>query len=382
MNNEIKKIAEETREEYISFLKDVVEIESPTDYKEGLDKVSAYFIEKAKEKGFKTEIFPQEVAGDVAVITLNPEVNERPICLSGHIDTVHALGYFGYPAVTYEGNKMIGPGICDCKGSCVCGFWVLDILSRIGYKKRPVMLLLQTDEETSSVQSNHATINYICERSKDAVAFFNIEPCYTGNGITMVRKGICKLKFTIKGIADHAAECYNGANALVEAAYKIIELEKYKDPNSITMSCDVLHAGKAVNTVPDLCEFYVDSRFVDEERYAKIKEIAKEVANTVHIKGTSCEVSEMSYRPSMPLSKLNTDLLEKVNEILDIAGLETLVVRNSGGGSDAAYVTQANIPVVDSIGIIGDYAHKREEYIDLDRYTIPPIRLATIIEKL
>jgi len=382
---ETKKILETVdslKEEYLKFLKEVTEIESPTDDKEGVDRVADYFVEKAKLKGWKTEIFKQNVSGNVAIITLNADVNEKPFCLSGHIDTVHKKGYFGHPCVIVDGDKMIGPGICDDKGGCVNGFWAMDVLDRLGFRERPVMLLLQSDEETSSKGSNKETINYICERAKDAHCFLNLEPCYTGNGVTIQRKGICKLEFIIDGIAEHAATCFDGANALVEAAYKIIELEKYKDRDNITISCDVLNAGKAVNTVPDKCVFYADSRFKNEEQYAEIKKIAKDVADTVHIEGTSCVVNELSYRASMPLVKKNIEFLNKVNELFEKEGLEKLVVNNSLGGSDAAYVTLAGIPVIDSIGPIGDHAHKIEEYITISKFPIPTKRIATIIANL
>ena len=76
-----------------------------------------YFIEKAKKLGFKTAVFEQKTAGNVVVITMNPDSKEKPICLSGHNDTVHPVGFFGEPCVKFEDNKMIGPGVCDCKGN-------------------------------------------------------------------------------------------------------------------------------------------------------------------------------------------------------------------------------------------------------------------------
>ncbi len=373
---------ESLKDKYVSFLKEVVEIEDPTDYKEGVDKVGEYFINKAKELGFKTEVFRQDVSGNVVVITMNSSLGTAPFCLSAHMDTVHKIGYFGNPCVTFEGDKMIGPGVCDDKSGCVAGFWAMEALKIMGYDKRPVMLLLQSDEETSSKQSNKATINYICERAKDAVGFLNLEPCYTGNGVTLKRKGICKLKFTVKGIAEHGATCMDGANALAEAAYKIIELEKYKDRDNITMSCDVITAGKAVNTVPDQCVFYVDTRFKNEEQYATIKSVAKEISEKVHIKGTSCVVEELSYRPSMPLSQKNVDFFNWINRLFNSLNMEELVENNSLGGSDAAYVTQRDIPVIDSIGPIGDHAHKREEYVDLSKFSVSPKRIAAIIANI
>ena len=80
----------------------------------------------------------------------------------------------------------------------------MDALSEIGYDKRPIMLLLQSDEETSSRESNKETIKYIVERSKEAVAFFNMEPCVNNRGVILERKGIAKFEFTVLGKSEHA----------------------------------------------------------------------------------------------------------------------------------------------------------------------------------
>ena len=186
------EIIESKKEEYINFLKETAEIESPTTYKKGVDAVGEYFIKKGEEKGFKTEVFKQEKAGNAVIITMNPDSKEKPVCLSGHMDTVHPVGSFGEPCVKFEDNKMIGPGVCDCKGGCVNAFWAMDALKEMGYNKRPVMLLLQSDEETSSRESNCETIKYIIKKAENAVAFFNMEPCVYETSVILERKGIAK----------------------------------------------------------------------------------------------------------------------------------------------------------------------------------------------
>ena len=58
------EVIESKRDEYITFLKEIAEIESPTPYKEGVDAVGRYFIEKAAGHGWKTEVFEQKTAGN------------------------------------------------------------------------------------------------------------------------------------------------------------------------------------------------------------------------------------------------------------------------------------------------------------------------------
>ena len=376
---ELFEIIDSKTEEYLTFLKEITEIESPTTFKEGVDAVGEYFIEKAKKRGWKTEVFPQEKAGNVVVITMNDEVKERPFCLSGHIDTVHPLGLFGNPCVKIEGNRMTGPGVCDCKGGCVNAFWVMDALSEIGYKKRPIMLLLQTDEETSSRESNKETIRYIAKRSKDAVAFFNMEPSILDTGVILERKGIAKFEFTVSGTSEHASKCYDGASAIAEAASKILKLEKYKDEDGITCNCGTIKGGTVPNTVPEKCVFSLDTRFKNEEQYKEICGIIHKVAEEKIVLGTCCTVREIGYRPSMPRSEKNYGLLDEINKSIKNAGLEEIKTIFTFGGSDAAYITLAGIPVIDSIGAIGDNVHNTNEYILTDKFSLPTKRIAAFI---
>ena len=69
-----------------------------------------YLLDFAQKQGWKTEQLPHAVAGDVGVITLNAEATGAPIALSGHLDTVHAIGSFGTPPVHIDEEKLYGPG--------------------------------------------------------------------------------------------------------------------------------------------------------------------------------------------------------------------------------------------------------------------------------
>ena len=370
---------DKTQDEYLNFLKEIVALESPTTDKKGVDAVGAYFIQKAKEHGWKTEVFQQKTAGNVVVITMNGESTEAPVCLSGHMDTVHPVGLFGDPCVRIDGDRMIGPGVCDCKGGCVNAFWVMDALSQMGYQKRPVMLLLQTDEETSSRESGGETIRYITERSKDAVAFFNMEPSLWDNGVILERKGIAKFEFRISGVSQHAGRCYDGASAIAEAANKILKLEQYKEKDGITCNCGTIQGGTVPNTVPDACSFSLDTRFATEEQYREVSAFVRQVAEETSIPQTYCEVKEIGYRPPMPKFENNYELLRASNRILQNAGLHELEAVVAFGGSDAAYVALAGIPVIDSIGPVGNLMHSPNEYIEIDKFPLPTKRIAAII---
>jgi len=363
--------------EYIKILEEFCLIESPTEYKEGVDAASNYIIKKAEAFGWKVERQKQEIAGDCICITMNPDATQAPVCLSGHVDTVHPVGLFGTPAVRIDGDKMYGPGAADCKGGIVAALLAMAALDEEGFRTRPIKLILQSDEETDSQESNLTTVQYMCECARDAVAFLNCEPTLAGT-VVLKRKGIAKYVFNVAGKGEHGAWCFNGISAITEAAHKIIELEKYKDQNGITANCGVISGGTKVNSVPEKCIFEVDFRFSSNEEFLEVKKIAQKVAETSYVEGTKCELVLTGIRDAMELTDTNIKLLEKVNEIFEATNLSKLTPRSTGGGSDAAYTTQCGIPTVDSFGVECGDTHSKNEYALIPSLKESAKRLAAI----
>ena len=350
------------KDEYLKVWVDVCNIESPTRYKVGVDAVGNYFAALSEKKGWLVERFPQPVAGDVLCITMNPDAKKEPICFSGHMDTVHEIGLFGNPPVRIEGDKLYGPGAEDCKGGVVAGFLAMDALDRCGFRDRPVRMLLQSDEEGGSSVSGKATINYMCQRAQGSVAFFNLEGGESDEAC-IERKGIVTFLLTVKGVSAHSSNCAKkGANAIAEMAYKIIELEKLKDDSGLTCNCGVISGGSVPNTVPDTCQLKINIRYANAEQLQWVREYVQNVADTVHIPGCTCTVEQITFRVAMEYTERNEKLVERINEILEANGMEKKRIIKRKGGSDAADMTCAGVPCVDSLGVDGDFIHNPGEF--------------------
>lgn len=359
---EIFNSIDKLENEYIDFLVDICNIESPTNHKKGVDAVGKYVCDKAREMGWEIEVQKQDVSGDCICITMNPEVKENPIVFSAHMDTVHPIGLFGNPPVKIEGDRMVGPGVLDCKGGIASSFLAMRALAECGFNGRPVKLILQSDEEVSSSSSNKTTVEFMAEKSKDAVAFLNCEGHCEGY-LTTKRKGINKYRMEITGKAAHAGVCYNGVSAIAEAAKKILELEKYKNSDGITFNCGTITGGTATNTVPEKCEFTVDNRFSTVEEMEEADRIIEKIANTSFLEGTTCKATLLSRRVSMDLNDRNLKLFEKINEIYAQNGMPVLKQGSSNGGSDAADISAYGIPSIDSFGTSGGNIHNKGEFI-------------------
>jgi len=291
---------------------------------------------------------------------------------------VHPVGSFGTPAVRRDEKRMYGPGVMDCKGGVVAAFMAMDALEQCGFSSRPVRLILQTDEETGSRTSKKQTIAYLCKQSKGAVAFLNLEGHLSGT-VTLIRKGILQYRFKVRGKALHSSRCYDAANAIAEAASKILRLEKMKDREGLTCNCGLIHGGTVANTVAEECEFVADIRFGNEEQLSLARKKVRRIVNTNRIEGCSCEYTEINFRPAMPLCEKNETLLAKMNEIYQRVGLPVLVARECPSGSDAAYITAEGIPCVDCIGTEGQNIHSVDEYIELRSLAESAKRIAAVV---
>ena len=204
----------------------------------------------------------------------------------------------------------------------------------------------------------------MCEKAKDCVAFFNCEGEKTDQKDVLVlyRKGILRYTFEVKGIAAHASKCFKkGKSAILEAAHKIIELEKVKEPDGLTFCCGKIKGGSADNTVPETCSFTVDIRYATAEDRARAIEMVERVANTSYTGDTTCTLTKASERIAMEMADRNVALLNKINAIYARLGMLTYNIGGSLGGSDAAYTTSAGIPTIDSIGVKGYAIHTLQE---------------------
>ena len=363
--------------EYCGLWERVCSIESPTGFKQGVDEVGEVFLAIARRHGWQTEICEHAVAGNAICITMNPEAEGAPVVFSGHIDTVHPVGSFGTPAVRRDGEKLYGPGVTDCKGGVVAGVLAMAALETCGFRARPVKLIIQTDEETSSKTSDKQTVAFMVDKARGAAAFLNTE-CIQGNTAVLVRKGILRYRFVVTGKAVHSAKCTQGASAICEAAHKIIALEAMKDEAGLTCNCGVIQGGTTPNTVPESCEFVADIRFVNEEQCRQAIEICRRIAAETSVDGCTCRAEQFSLRPAMPLVDRNVALLAKMNEIYAACGLPVLERRECLSGSDAAYTTLAGIPTVDDVGVDGGRIHSLDEFAYLASLAQCAKRLAAV----
>ncbi len=347
---------------YKEFLRDVIAIETPSENKGQIDKLVDCVKAFAEKRGFEAERIPFERSGDYLILRRGKGA-DKPVMFMAHMDTVHPTGSFGENTARVEGDIIYGPGASDCKGGIATSMMAMEALSETP-GARPSLLLLTSDEEISCRLSGERGKGTITETAKTACAVFNGEPGWDDRFVT-ARKGVMGLKLTVRGIAAHAGNGYfDGASAVKEAAYKIIEIEDLSSKEGCTFNCSLLRGGSSGNSVPDFCEFSVDVRGLTEAALDGAFEAVKKTAAACRVPGTSCALEVQSRRPPMEETEGSLALLGKINEAAKGMGLSPYAPFLSSGGSDACYTVMAGVPTLCCCGPFGAYQHSTREYVD------------------
>src|SRR5690606_30408183 len=237
----------EQKDAMIALLREVVNIDSGTYDKAGVDAVGARFEQFFAEHGLPTRREPNERFGDAIHIRLDDRLtNEKPVLLLGHRDTVFSKGEAERRPFRIEGDRAYGPGVADMKAGLVMNAFVLAAFRKFGAPV-PVVGLITSDEEIGS-----PACRPIIERAaKEARAVLNSEPGRPTGNVVTGRKGGVFMRMTIEGRPAHSGGNFEkGISAIGELAHKIIAIHKLTDlAKGTTLNVGIMRGGEAVNMV-------------------------------------------------------------------------------------------------------------------------------------
>ncbi len=366
----MKKIFEyidNNKEKFLSFWEDICNMEGVAEDKPAMDAITDKIQAFADGLGIFTERVCFDNCGDFLIVDTR-HTAENGVCFLAHTDTVHKKGAFGYPPVKRSGDRLIGPGVIDCKGGIAIALLAMTALIKSGYEKN-CRLLLTTDEEVSNRLGGEREMEVIKAATSGFEAAFNCEVAREGE-IVVSRKGILRYRFEIEGIAAHSGiDYFGGASAVREAANKIIALEAFSEQNGTTYNCGTIVGGKLANIVPDRCEFVVDVRVRDSAAMKQAEEKLKEIAEKTFVNGTKTRLCFISKREPMIRNEDTERLFNHLNGVSQKYGLGELTPIESGGGSDSAYTQLAGVPSVCAVGATGDFCHTTREYANISSLT-------------
>jgi len=361
--------AQKHMDEYLHDLKTIVNIDSGTYTKKGIDRVGAYLQNRFQTLGFSTRYDKQEQYGDHLIATHNGQSQHGPrILLIGHIDTVLSDGEAERRPFTihqHNGTHIAtGPGVLDMKSGVLIGMYALRLLiesQQAHYSN--VTFICNSDEEIGSPSSKPL----IQELAQQADAVLVLEPGRAAETIVSSRKGCGQYRVEVYGISAHAGvEPDRGRNAILELSYQVQMMQALNGTiPGATLSVGIIRGGDRTNVVPDYAYFDMDVRATDQASVEALEAAMRQVTSQNKLRDTRITLSGSMLCQPFERNARNSQLVELAKEAGSELGLKIQDV-GSGGASDANTTSTMGIPTLDGLGAGGGLAHNPGEYIELD----------------
>lgn len=357
---------DENRENMLNLWEELVNIDSGSDYKEGVDAVVQKVADILTAIGGKTKIISNQKAGNMLVSEFG-DTSKPFIILTGHLDTVfNKVGTAKERPFTIKEGKAYGPGALDMKGGIVILLHVLKALMQNDYTNHPIKVILLGDEEIAHINSNAAEI--MLEESKGAFAAFNFETGFMDDSIVVARKGVMRFQLETFGRGAHVGnDPENGRSAVKELAHKILDIESLTDlPNGINLNVGVIEGGTVANATPAYAKMICDMRYTDPATVPEKLEQFKNITEKVYVKDVTTKMTVLSEMPPMVYLDESKKLFSFVKNIYESEGFGSPKPISVGGGSDSAYTTAAGVPTMCAMGVKGARNHTVEEFADVE----------------
>jgi len=255
MMTEIQRVVGADEVRLLARLRELVEVESPSEDKAGVDRAGALVSSWAAEMGGTVKRHRQKGFGDVLELRfLEAKSKKGKVLLLGHLDTVWPVGTLAKMPWRVSEGKIFGPGVLDMKAGVVMALEAVNTLQALGLG-RPVTLLLNSEEEVGSPVSRAITEKI----ARGCVAVFVLEPAQ-GLAYKTARKGIGQYELRVAGVAAHSGVDFEkGHSAVVEMARLIQTVAGFTDlSKGLTVNPGIIAGGTRSNVIAAECVCEVD----------------------------------------------------------------------------------------------------------------------------
>jgi glutamate carboxypeptidase len=360
----------------LKMIAQLVGLESPTEDRVAVNRCVTLVESWIKSLGGKSRRSQQKAAGDLLIGRFGPiRSTGKPLMLLGHLDTVWPLGTLKQMPFRVREGRGWGPGVLDMKAGVVMALSALRILLEGDQLSQPVMLLLNSDEETGSQHSRAFTESL----AKRCAAVFVLEPAQGIPGAyKTARKGVANYRLQVHGVPSHSGVDFShGHSAVLELGRQIERASAFTDSaRGITVNAGVIGGGTRSNVVPAhaWAEFDVRiARAVDAERMDRRFRSLRAIDRACRL-----EVAGGLNRPPMERTPGTVTLFQRAATMAAGLGFQ-LQEAATGGGSDGNFTSALGIPTLDGMGAVGEGAHAHRESILLDALVPRTALLAAMI---
>jgi glutamate carboxypeptidase len=368
----------ERKDQIVQTIRQLVEIESPTEKKQAVDHLGALLAGRFEGLGGHAKFHRVQNFGDHLQVDFAGARGEKPVMLLGHLDTVYPMGTLATMPCRVADGRLWGPGSFDMKSGIALMLHAIEAL-RAWHQDtlpRPVTVLLVSDEEVGSDTSRLITENL----ARKSAAVLVLEPSHGPKGaVKTARKGIGEYVLKITGKAAHSGlDFEKGESAILELAKQITSISKLIDlKRGLTLNVGTVQGGTRVNVIPAEASAVLDVRVARKQDAAGIDRRLRSLKPF----NRKCKIEIIGgmNRPPMERTATVAALYKKAADIAKQLGwkLDEAAV---GGGSDGNFTAGLGIPTLDGLGGVGEGAHATHESILISELPRRAALLTALIE--
>jgi glutamate carboxypeptidase len=397
---------EEKEAEAISFLEQVVNVNSGTMNHAGVRKVGDMFRAELDALGFETRWveFPPETnrAGQLFATRMGRDAGPK-ILMIGHLDTVFEEDS-PFQTFVRDGDIASGPGVADMKSGDVALLYTLKAMAHAGTLDDVSVVVALTGEEESPGRPLSLSRKDLIEAgqwSDLALGFEGGRKIGPTEYATVARRSSSGWTLEVEGMMGHSSRIFNdeyGAGAIFEAArildefYEVVRGEEYLTFNAgvIVGGTDItfdeeLKRGTAfgkTNVIPQTVLVRGGIRTISNEQLERTRAAMRAVVERNRPK-TNATISFSDGYPAMAPSEENLALLDQlsaVNQDLGNGPMEALDA-GSRGAADISFVAPYT-PGLAGMGPYGSGAHSPDEKLELSSLKLSAKRAAVLMYRL
>lgn len=363
----------------VDLIRQLVEIESPTGHKQGVDKAVDVVSEAAADIADVTRYEQADHGDHLRLEFAIPTRGEGQVLALGHLDTVWELGTLDRMGWREADGRLWGPGVFDMKAGVAYLLFAARALRDLGLEsKRRFVVQLNSDEEIGSPTSTPLTK----VEARKSAAVLVAEPSAGLEGrVKTARKGGGTFAVEVTGIPSHSGLDFEaGASAVVELAAQTQRIASWTDlGRGLTVNPGVVKGGTASNVVAEKASVVVDARFWTKREAVEVERRFRALEPF----DPRCRIQVTGGIGKLPMERTESvirlfRLAKSISAEMGIALGEAAV----GGGSDGNTTAAMGVPTLDGLGAVGEGAHAIHESILVDRIADRAALIAALVHRL
>jgi glutamate carboxypeptidase len=397
------------REEALSLLERIVNINSGTLNFEGVREVGRVLGAEFEELGFEVRWVDGAAFDRAGHLVAEWPPSETPddgrphLLLIGHLDTVFEPDSPFQRFERIDETSARGPGTTDMKGGDVVMIYAIKALAEVGALDDLRLTVVMTGDEEKSGRPLSLAREALVAAAESADAAIGFEDGDSNPETAVIsRRGGSGWVLKVTGVPAHSSQVFTeevGSGAIYEAARILTAFhEELKDEPVLTFNPGAFVGGTDVefdpgqsrgtafgksNVVAEHAVVAGDLRALSLEQYRRVKAKMKAIVAD-HLPQTQAEITFSDGYPPLAPSDGNKRLLALYDQVSRDLGFGpvTAVDPRKAGAADISFVAGYVPMALDGIGLMGSGGHTVDEITDLSTLPMQTKRAAVLLHRL